>query len=131
MRNSDRERAMRLVAKWSDRHECDADEAHLIAILELDDALTEAEDNSADVDAIQSELDEANDLLEKAENRLAEFCDASHRGMVPKIATDLFTHGGVACKLFREDGSEVDPYDVERSLKELFTREGVYDSCPS
>lgn len=122
--------AMRLIDKWSGGADCDDDEPHLVAILELDAKLIELEDEMGEVDQVQSELDEANDLLEKAENRLAELCDPSHRGMVQKIVTDLFTHGGVACKLFREDGSEVDSYDVERSLKELFTSEGVYDGCP-
>jgi hypothetical protein len=119
-----RKDAMRLVDQYG--HGDDFDSA-LEAILAINVKLEDAE---GDVDDFQSQCRDANWSLEQVETRLAELCDPSHRGMVQKIVTDLFTHGGVACKLFREDGSEVDSYDVERSLKELFTSEGVYDGCP-
>ena len=119
-----RKDAMRLVEHYG--HGDDFDSA-LEAILAIN---TKLEDSESDADEAQSEARSANWSLEQVETRLAELCDPSHRGMVQKIVTDLFTHGGVACKLFREDGSEVDPYDVERSLKALFTSEGVYDGCP-
>lgn len=127
MLSHERKEAMRLIEEYG--HGDDFESA-MEAVLAIHEKLTDAEDDMGDVDELQSELDDANEALGKAEDRLAELCDPSHRGMVQKIVTDLFTHGGVACKLFRADGSEVDAYDVERSLKELFTSEGVYDGCP-
>lgn len=124
MLSHQKKEAMRLVAHYG--HGDDFDSA-LLAILAIN---TKLEDSEADADEARSEMRSANWSLEQVEKRLAELCDQSHRGMVQKIVTDLFTHGGVACRLFREDGSEVDQYDVERSLKELFTSEGVYDGCP-
>lgn len=119
-----RKEVMKLVARYG---EGDDFESALEAILAIN---TKLEDAESDAEESQSEARSANRSLKQVETRLAELCDPSHRGIAQKIVTDLFTHGGVACKLFREDGTEVDPYDVERSLKELFTREGVYDSCP-